>query len=210
MELCLANVSAQDQCCSAAVPACTTSPQDILCNRYTCHLQAGLLVWMSVNCEHWLITNKHRIPVAQEVGIEQSNRKTEDLFLLEQKVIKESSLCKLQMLTGLEDQARNHAHSSGVLSFWVMGTAPQWQDAGYLPSCRCKKCHCLAAENPSVEGPRSVCKCDMRNAGNPPGWWRQQLFHLAMHPLHARNTSIAAAMVFLRRISAAPRCGQEL
>lgn len=49
------------------------------------------------------------------------------------------------MLTGLEDPARNHAHSSGVLSFWVMGTAPQWQDAGYLPSCRCKKCHCLAA-----------------------------------------------------------------
>lgn len=52
MELCLANESAQDQCCSAAVPACTTSPQDILCNRYTCHLQAGLLVWMSVNCKH--------------------------------------------------------------------------------------------------------------------------------------------------------------
>ena len=47
-ELCLANVSVQDQCCSA----CTTSPQDILCNRYTCHLRAGLLFWMSVNIEY--------------------------------------------------------------------------------------------------------------------------------------------------------------
>ena len=44
---------------------------------------------------------------------------------------------------GLED-GRNYIHSNGVLSFWVMGTAAQWQDVGYLPSCSCKKCHCLA------------------------------------------------------------------
>ncbi len=60
---------------------------------------------------------------------------------------------------GLED-GRNHIHSNGVLSFWVMGTAAQWQDAGYLPSCSCKKCHCLALLH-RLEGTGCYVICGM-------------------------------------------------